>query len=247
LAPRKVLVIGESCLDVFTYCEASRLAPDLPVPVLEKVASIETPGMAHNVYNNLLALGIEAEMLTNQDWRDHRKERLVHKKTNHTFLRLDSRHQVVNDFRHPDYSQFGVVIISDYDKGYLSEETIAEICSKHPMVLLDTKKQIGEYAQECFLIKINSDEAARSESTLGDFDENLIVTLGPAGAKYRGEIYEQKEVVDVFDTSGAGDSFIASLASTLVMGLSVTEAIIQANIDAASVVRKKGVSLIERT
>jgi bifunctional ADP-heptose synthase (sugar kinase/adenylyltransferase) len=109
------------------------------VPVLEAEYSSETPGMAHNVYSNLLALGVEAEILTNQDWEKHRKERLVHKKTNHTFLRVDSRHQVVNDFKHPDYSQFGVVIISDYDKGYLSEGTIAEICSKHPTVLLDTK------------------------------------------------------------------------------------------------------------
>jgi len=111
---------------------------------------------------------------------------------------------------------------------------------------LDTKKRIGDYARECFLIKLNLDEATRTEATLGAFEDKLIVTLGPGGARHRGVVYEQELVVDVFDTSGAGDSFIASLTSSLVLGLSVTEAIVQANVDAASVVRKKGVSLIER-
>ena len=30
----RVLVVGESCKDVFVYCDAMRLAPDVPVPVL---------------------------------------------------------------------------------------------------------------------------------------------------------------------------------------------------------------------
>src|SRR3989344_1982397 len=31
---KKILVIGESCRDIFVYCKAERLAPDVPIPVL---------------------------------------------------------------------------------------------------------------------------------------------------------------------------------------------------------------------
>ena len=31
---KKILVIGDSSRDVFVYCDALRLCPDVPVPVL---------------------------------------------------------------------------------------------------------------------------------------------------------------------------------------------------------------------
>ena len=31
---KDILVIGESCRDIFIYCDAPRLCPDIPVPVL---------------------------------------------------------------------------------------------------------------------------------------------------------------------------------------------------------------------
>ena len=45
----KILVIGESCLDEFVYCDAERLAPDLPIPILEIKEVRKNPGMAMNV------------------------------------------------------------------------------------------------------------------------------------------------------------------------------------------------------
>ena len=47
---KKVLVIGESCRDVFIYCDALRLCPDVPVPVLNIKNEVDNPGMAKNVY-----------------------------------------------------------------------------------------------------------------------------------------------------------------------------------------------------
>ena len=46
----KVLVIGDSCLDTFVYCKVERLAPDLPIPVLEEIERTLNPGMAANVF-----------------------------------------------------------------------------------------------------------------------------------------------------------------------------------------------------
>jgi hypothetical protein len=42
---KKILVIGDGCRDVFVYCETQRLAPDVPVPVLNVVHQVENPAL----------------------------------------------------------------------------------------------------------------------------------------------------------------------------------------------------------
>ena len=61
----KVLVIGDSCLDEYIYCTASRFCPDAPVPILKPESFVSTLGMAGNVVDNLEALGIEVELISN--------------------------------------------------------------------------------------------------------------------------------------------------------------------------------------
>ena len=41
-----ILVIGESCLDVFMYGECKRLCPEAPVPVFNPTHKVENGGMA---------------------------------------------------------------------------------------------------------------------------------------------------------------------------------------------------------
>ena len=41
-----ILVIGESCLDVFTYGACKRMCPEAPVPVFNPVKTITNEGMA---------------------------------------------------------------------------------------------------------------------------------------------------------------------------------------------------------
>ena len=54
-----VLVIGDSCQDVFCYCECDRLAPEAPVPVLDYKYEQKSPGMAYNAYRNIKSLGVD--------------------------------------------------------------------------------------------------------------------------------------------------------------------------------------------
>ena len=49
----KILVIGDSCLDKYIYCKASRFCPDAPVPILKPESFVSTLGMAGNVVDNL--------------------------------------------------------------------------------------------------------------------------------------------------------------------------------------------------
>ena len=74
----KILVIGESCKDVFVYCDAKRLAPDVPVPVLNVVRQTENPGMAANAFRLIQKLQPNSSvLLTNDNWQNVTKTRLV--------------------------------------------------------------------------------------------------------------------------------------------------------------------------
>ena len=63
----KFLVIGDSCIDKFIYGSCERICPEAPVPVFNPLSSTENMGMAGNVKNNLEALGIECDIITNKE------------------------------------------------------------------------------------------------------------------------------------------------------------------------------------
>ena len=68
-----ILVIGESCLDVFTYGECNRMCPEAPVPVFNPIDVVENGGMAMNVYNNLIKMGTQVDIITNQNYEGIKK------------------------------------------------------------------------------------------------------------------------------------------------------------------------------
>jgi len=85
----KILVIGESCKDVFVYCDAKRLAPDVPVPVLNIIRQTENPGMAGNVVANIKSLQPDSIVSIINQPEHITKTRYVDIKTNHMFIRVD--------------------------------------------------------------------------------------------------------------------------------------------------------------
>jgi bifunctional ADP-heptose synthase (sugar kinase/adenylyltransferase) len=82
---KKILVLGESCKDIFVYCKAERLAPDLPVPVLSFIEKTENPGMAANVERNIKSIFPDVDLYTNDTWETVTKTRYMHRDTNHMF------------------------------------------------------------------------------------------------------------------------------------------------------------------
>ena len=86
----KVLVIGETCVDKFVYCDAKRLSPEAPVPVLTPIKTIKNPGMAGNTIENVRAIALEGcEMNYMTQKAPITKTRYVEEKSNHMFLRVD--------------------------------------------------------------------------------------------------------------------------------------------------------------
>ena len=62
----RILVIGDSCIDKFIYCDINRLCPEAPVPILQPVSTTTNPGMASNVAANLES-GWNCKFVTKED------------------------------------------------------------------------------------------------------------------------------------------------------------------------------------
>ena len=126
---KSILVIGDSCRDIYVYCNATRLAPDVPIPVLSIVNQSENGGMAKNVQRNI-QLYKDCDIITNSDWVNITKTRYVHNDSNHMFFRVDTVHEISRiDMSKIDYD-YEIIVISDYDKGFLKKEDIEEIFVK---------------------------------------------------------------------------------------------------------------------
>ena len=245
---KDILIIGESCRDVYVYCDAVRLAPDVPVPVLNIIDSSENVGMAKNVQRNILSISDKCDIITNANWQHITKTRYVHEKTNHMFFRVDSAHDIKKINLEDINFDYKVIVISDYDKGFLSESDIEYICSNHSCVFLDTKKTLGSWAENAKFIKINDYEFNRSIDSINanaNLSKKIIHTLGGDGCEYLGKQYRVQES-EVKDVSGAGDSFLAALVVKYLRTTNIDESIKYANKCASEVVTHKGVSVISK-
>jgi bifunctional ADP-heptose synthase (sugar kinase/adenylyltransferase) len=240
----KILVIGDSCEDYYIYCSSDRFCPDAPVPVLNPIKKIKSLGMAGNVADNLKSLGVDVNVISN--FEKIKKIRYVHERTNHMFIRIDEGEDKINrcSFENIDWDLYDAVVISDYCKGFLIEDDIKYISEKHPLTFLDTKKKLNGFADKINFIKINESEYNKSKSTItSELENKLIITLGSNGAKYNNKIYNVKQV-DVRDTSGAGDTFLAGLVYDYILNNNIDHAIEFANKCASQVVQKKGTAKI---
>tara|TARA_R110002073_G_C9449893_1_gene578005 strand:- start:1314 stop:2027 length:714 start_codon:yes stop_codon:yes gene_type:complete len=236
----KILVIGDSCVDNFVYCDISRLCPEAPVPVLQPINTVTNAGMAGNVVRNLIALGAEVELITNEI--NIRKTRYVDNKSGQMIMRLDEN-DVCDAYNGNSYDPgYDAIVISDYDKGFLTEYDIQTwlVNAKCP-TFVDTKKHLTEFAHEADFIKINKPEWDKSSHYDGD---NIIVTDGKNGATYKNKNYPVEAEVKVSNVSGAGDTFLAGLVYAYVKSDNITEAISFANQCASKVVQERGVTVI---
>jgi D-beta-D-heptose 7-phosphate kinase/D-beta-D-heptose 1-phosphate adenosyltransferase len=241
---KKILVIGETCKDIFCYGKVERLCPEAPAPVFNPIDQVENCGMAMNVRQNIIALGTECDIVTNNNWPHIIKTRYIHKNTNQMFIRIDINDDAIEnyDVKTIEFEKYGLIVISDYCKGFLKEEDIVYIASKHENVFLDTKRVLGPWCTGVKYIKINNYEFEKTQATItDDFRAKLIITLGASGCSHNDKIYPV-DAVEIKDLTGAGDTFIAALAVSYNHNPDIEEAIEYANSCATQVVQKRGVN-----
>lgn len=245
----KILVIGDSCTDVFIYGRCERLNPEAPIPVFEPTKTVTNQGMAGNVVANLNKLGVQkVELITNHELIT--KTRYVEHKSNQMLLRVDSNDSVQNSFdiKKVDFDSYDAVVVADYDKGFLTNKDIKKIGEKAKLSFIDTKKTIDlENFKGYTFVKMNEVEWERCErygAKYEDWKEQLIVTMSERGCMYNEKRYSVDNTVEVRDLSGAGDTWMASFAFKFTQNSDVEESIQFANDNATIVVQKRGVTTI---
>lgn len=244
---KKILVIGDSCEDIYIYGKCDRLCPDAPVPVLIPQKKIRNGGMAMNVFENIKSIHDNVEIITNE--KIITKTRYVDEKTNQMLVRIDSEKTSLERITNLDkinFSDYNLIVISDYCKGFLEIDDIEYICNNHKNVFIDTKKILGPYCYNAKIIKINEFEYnnnLKSHVDLEPFKNKLIVTLGSKGCRYNDIIYTV-DTVEIKDMTGAGDTFISCLAVNYLNNLNIEESIKFANQCSTIIVQHKGVNKI---
>ena len=244
----RILLIGDSCVDHYHYGVCERMSPEAPVPIFKVLDTYKSGGMAHNVKANLEGMGISVYLLTNDE--EIIKSRYIDKKTRQHLLRTDwgEAKKIVplkpKELDSIDFDLFDVVVISDYDKGFLTKSDIETICGKHNNVFIDSKKVLGSWASGARYIKINETEYKRSKETItSEIQEKIIQTRGAEGCLFRGIAYSVTKA-EVKDVCGAGDSFLAALVVKFLEEENIEESIKYANYCASQVVTRRGVSVI---
>lgn len=244
----KVLVIGELCTDVFKYGITTRKSPEGNGPVFIQTDIVSGNGMAGNTAMNLEAMGLEVD--TYFDNGTIMKTRYVDRDTNELYLRVDTDDTTtrIDIYDLPDLVKYDAVIISDYCKGFLTEEDIDKIASMAKFTVLDTKKKLGDWCKNVSFIKVNRNEAYNNKDFIWEnkwLDDKLIITLDGAGASYKDKLIPT-EYVDKADVSGAGDTFVAGFVARYLDSNSVEESIGWANYCAGEVVKQKGVTVFNK-
>lgn len=242
----RILIVGETCCDVFKFGYIKRLDPAAPAPVFNPIYSKKNKGMAGNVEENLKSLGAETVLYTNENWESITKTRFTDEKTNYILLREDVDDDKYGrcDVNYINFSHYDAVIISDYNKSFLTEQDIQFIIKNHPLVVIDTKKKIGPWCEDASFIKINNDEFNKAVQITEKLKEKLIITVGPEGCIHKGKRYPVP-VVEQRDLSGCGDSFLAGFVFKFVETRNVDKAIEFGNECGTYVAQHRGVTVVK--
>jgi len=164
-------------------------------------------------------------------------------------------------------NQLDAVILSDYDKGLLSENFIKKIISnfrKIPLII-DPKARDYERYKGATVIKPNYQEFCdainKDQLPLDKFDQfakklvdnydfnGLIVTLGERGVYYYDNGKSRiipTEAHEVYDVSGAGDTFTAAFTASYVISNDFYLSARIGNLASAVAVEKVGTAAVTR-
>jgi D-beta-D-heptose 7-phosphate kinase/D-beta-D-heptose 1-phosphate adenosyltransferase len=241
----KILLLGDSCYDVYHYGEVKRISPEAPIPVFDLKYSEKKYGMASNVYENLKALGADVHIHTNFK---EIKNRYIDIKSKQQLLRVDEKNEkggfsgIMYDLI--NYDTYDAIVISDYGKGFFnrSDYDILRENFEGP-IFIDTKDTYIDH-YEGAIVKINQYEYKKAgPATKVD---NLIVTYGGTQVIWYKQSPDAPELffppkVEAHDVCGAGDTFLSALAIKYIEANSMKEAINFAMKAAAITVKHIGV------
>lgn len=219
---KHILVIGENCKD--GWIEGTvRLNPEAPCCVVLPINEKYNSGMAGNVVSNIKSLSSNKVTFITQS-NLISKTRYLDSKSNYIIVRVDTLDKAEaltkeNFLKNVENVNFDAVIISDYNKGFLTIDMIEYINEyfdqKNIPVFIDSKKILGSWSKKAFVIKINELEYNNNKEELIDvskYCKNLIVTKGKNGSWLANEDhYVQAKGDFIANVCGCGDTYLAAL------------------------------------
>lgn len=243
-----IAIYGDVLQDEYVYGESSRLSPEAPVPVVKFKDRITKPGGAGNVFENVKSIHPNCSLRTTGDHIPI-KQRIY--SNGHYVTRIDFEGEC--SWRH-SYTPAKISVISDYNKGSFDSLDLSKVSGK---TIVDPKASLFKY-KNTWCLKPNFSEFA--EFYTGNLQrdmqhanqllnvEHLIVTLGKDGVAYSTKdlfCKFQSEATEVFDVTGAGDTFTAVLATSLAKDLDMISSIKLANKAAGVAVKHHGCYVIK--
>ncbi len=294
---KKVLVLGDLMVDKYIWGNVSRISPEAPIPVVEVKEETACLGGSGNVGQNLISLGAAA-ILTGVVGEDKegewiKKSSFVRrgifssdKRPTTVKSRIIAHHQQVVRVDVEDRKPISPrlkervlefirretwdgLIISDYDKGLLSESLIQEVLSiaqrkKRPVFVDPKEKNFPSYSPVTLLTPnhlevgkivhhkcVSDQETEKAGKTiLSEIRTKfLIIKRGELGLsvfeKGKKTVHIPAQAKQVYDVTGAGDTVIAVSSLALLAGASILEASHLANAAAGIVVGKLGTATLD--
>ncbi|WP_220718918.1 bifunctional D-glycero-beta-D-manno-heptose-7-phosphate kinase/D-glycero-beta-D-manno-heptose 1-phosphate adenylyltransferase HldE [Agarivorans litoreus] len=220
--------------------------------------------------NKLAAVGVECQFTKFADYPTitklrvlSRHQQLIRLDFEENFHEVDSKELTANFAE--QVKQHQVVILSDYNKGALNQvgDLIALAREAGVPVLVDPKGSAFDKYRGATLLTPNFSEfeavvghckdedeiISKGEALIEQLDlEALLVTRSEHGMtlirKGQPELHLAALAQEVYDVTGAGDTVISTLASSLAAGSSLDDACALANAAAGIVVGKLGTSTV---
>ena len=199
------------------------------------------------ILNNLLLKeGIDNHLIFDLSKLTPVKERILSAHDNRYHYRKDIENNKCLGLEHiPQIikiaSNSSVILISDYNKGIVSKELIEQLKLLKIPIIVDPKPSNILFYNGVFLIKPNlkelfeitkiSDPLVAAQELSNMLNTKVLLTRGKDGVSYFGETRFDlpSNANDVFDVTGAGDTFIATFVHFFNKGYKIINCIELAN------------------
>ena len=259
----QIIFIGDTCLDVSYFGHTQKMSPEKANLQIFTVEKKDTDfGMVGNTFRNFCNIidfykfNINAKLITNTNNMPTKHRQ--YDSSGNMIYRFDENDNISEQFQMSNLIELlsentKMVVISDYDKGFLSYsdiKDIAEICKQNnTKVLIDTKKLLfSGYFENIDFIKLNSLEYKNNMMLIeeNNFYDKIIVTLSEKGCMYQNEIietpYKYNDTVKIYP-EGCGDTFVAGFVLNYILDNDIIKSINFGMEMAGKVLTKKGVAL----
>lgn len=257
----RVLVIGDLMIDDYTFGKSNRMSPEAPVPVIIPEDRKFVAGGAGNVIENLYEMSANVSYLgaVGDDNGGKRLKLILDRKTSNNLLfenkskttekkriylhdkqvlRIDIEEiedlKISSNFQKfiENINQFDVVILSDYNKGILNENTLPYIINecKSPIIIDPKKSDFSMYKNATILtpnmkelnkaveidVKDDNSITEASRYLIKNYGfKYIITTKGKDGMSIVGKNIEEhinSKFIENPDVTGAGDTVISALS-----------------------------------